>query len=221
MQHALPENGNVTSQEQCQAMSTNGTPGEKPRLLIVIGSVRDGRVGKAVGDWFARFAAEQGAFDISVADLKELDLPLMTEPNHPRLRRYTQEKTKQWSGIVDAADAIVLVMPEYNYAATAPVINAIDYLVHEWAYKPVGLVSYGGVSGGLRAAQSIKPLLTSLNMMPIKDGVMIQFIANQIDQSTGEFQPIDSHISSAQTMLAGLQLWEAALRTMRAPVAAS
>jgi NAD(P)H-dependent FMN reductase len=216
----LPDEGKATIQEQYRGMSTNGTSGEQPRLLVVIGSVRDGRAGKAVGDWFTRFAAEQGAFEVTVADLKELDLPLMTEPNHPRLRQYTQEKTKQWSGIVDAADAIVLVMPEYNYAATAPVINAIDYLVHEWAYKPVGLVSYGGVSGGLRAAQSIKPILTTLDMMPLKDGVMIQFVANQIDKTTGEFQPTDSHISSAQTMLAALQQWEAALRTLRAPVAA-
>jgi NAD(P)H-dependent FMN reductase len=201
-------------------MTATGPFADKPQLMIVIASVRDGRVGKAVGDWFTQIAEEHGAFDVTVADLKELDLPLMTEPNHPRLRQYTQEKTKQWSAMVDAADAFVFVMPEYNFAATAPLINAIDYLVQEWAYKPVGLVSYGGVSGGLRAAQSIKPLITSMSMMPIKEGVTIQFVANQIDKETGAFQPIDSHLSSAESMLNSLHQWEAALRTMRAPVPA-
>jgi NAD(P)H-dependent FMN reductase len=201
-------------------MTTNGHFGQKPALMVIIASVREGRVGGAVGDWFARLAGDHGAFNVTVADLKELDLPLMTEPNHPRLRQYTQPKTREWSAMVDAADAFVLVMPEYNYSATAPLINALDYLVQEWAYKPVGLVSYGGVSGGLRAAQHIKSVLTGLQMMPMKEGVTVQFVANQIDSGSGDFQPIDSHVSSANDMLNALVRWEAALRTMRAPVAA-
>jgi len=207
--------------EYIAAMTSNGLFERKPTLMIIIGSVRDGRAGKAVGDWFTGIAGNHGGFDVTVADLKELDLPLMTEPNHPRLRRYTQDKTKEWSAMVDAADAFVLVMPEYNYSATAPVINALDYLVQEWAYKPVGIVSYGGVSGGLRAAQHIKPLLTALNMMPLKEGVTIQFVANQINAETGGFEAsTDSIASSAGTMLDSLVRWEAALRAMRAPVAA-
>jgi NAD(P)H-dependent FMN reductase len=188
---------------------------QKPRLMVIIASVRDGRVGKAVGEWFTACAKEHGAFEVTVADLKELDLPLMTEPNHPRLQQYTQDKTIQWAAMVDAADAFALVMPEYNYSATAPLINALDYLVQEWAYKPVGLVSYGGVSGGLRAQQHIKPLITGLNMMPLKEGVTIQSVSNQIDKETGAFRPIDSHGSSSATMLDALVKWEGALRTLR------
>ena len=46
-------------------------------------------------------------------------------------------------------------------------LNAIDYLFHEWAYKPAAFVSYGGLSGGTRSQQSAKPVLTSMKMMPI------------------------------------------------------
>ncbi|HWV24493.1 MAG TPA: NADPH-dependent FMN reductase [Thermomicrobiales bacterium] len=188
----------------------------KPRLLVIVASVRDGRVGKAVADWFVDFARAHDAFEIEVADLKELDLPLMTEPNHPRLKDYTQEKTWEWSRMVEAADAFAFVMPEYNFAATAPLINALDYLVQEWAYKPVGLVTYGGVSAGLRAAQSIKPLVTTLSMMPIKEAIAIQWVAKQVDDD-GRFEPIESHISSGTAMLDALVKWERALSTMRAP----
>jgi NAD(P)H-dependent FMN reductase len=193
----------------------------KPRLMVVIASIREGRVGKAVGEWFTGFATEHGSFGVTVADLKEIDLPPMTEPNHPRLKQYTQEKTKEWSAMVEAADAFVFVMPEYNHFATAPLISAIDYLVQEWAHKPVGLVSYGGVSGGLRAAQSIKPLITSMNMMPVKDGVAIQSVSSQINGETGKFVPTDSHESSATAMLNALVQWEKAMHQFRVPSVAS
>ncbi len=197
-------------------MGLNGQPERTPTLMIVIASMRDGRAGKPVGEWFERVAREHGGFDVTVADLKEIDLPLMTEPNHPRMKRYTQPKTWAWSERVEAADAFAFVMPEYNYGASAPLINALDYLSQEWAYKPVGLVSYGGVSGGLRAQQHLKPKLSTLNMHPVKEGVSIHLVANHIDD--GVFTPIDSHVSSANDMLDSLLRWESALSTMREPI---
>ncbi len=198
-------------------MGINGQSDRTPTLMIVIASMRDGRAGLPVARWFEGVARERGGFDVTVADLKEIDLPLMTEPNHPSQKQYTQPKTWGWSERVDAADAFVFVMPEYNFTTTAPLINAIDCLVQEWAYKPVGLVSYGGVSGGLRAAQHLKPKLTALNMHPVKEGVTIQFVAKQIED--GAFTPIDSHVRSANDMLDSLVKWEGALRTLRQPVA--
>lgn len=40
---------------------------------------------------------------------------------------------------VDAADAYAFVMPEYNYFPPPSLVNALDYLVTEWTYKPAGL----------------------------------------------------------------------------------
>jgi NAD(P)H-dependent FMN reductase len=67
---------------------------------------------------------------------------------------------------VDAADAFAFVHPEYNYGMTAPLKNALDFLNEEWRYKPVGLVSYGGVSAGTRASQMIKQVATTLEALP-------------------------------------------------------
>lgn len=200
-------------------MGLNGTSDRTPTLMIVIASMRDGRAGLPVGEWFEGVAREHGGFDIDVADLKEIDLPLMTEPNHPRLGTYTQPHTWAWSERVAAADAFVFVMPEYNYGASAPLINALDYLFREWHHKPVGLVSYGGVSGGLRGAQHIKQKITTLSMMPLSQGVAIQFVNDHI--ADGVFQPSDAQASSATDMLDALQAWEAALRTMREPAPAA
>ncbi len=90
----------------------------------------------------------------------------MDEPHHPKLARYAHEHTRAWSAVVDRADAVVLVFPEYNHSFPATVKNALDYLHREWADKAVGLVSYGGASSGLRAAAALKPVLTCLRMVP-------------------------------------------------------
>src|SRR6185437_2310461 len=149
-------------------------------LMIVIASTRPGRLGLPVARWFRERAEAQGSFAIDVVDLATLDLPFMDEPKHPRLRQYVHQHTKEWSVRVDAADAFVFVMPEYNFGFTAPLKNAIDYLHSEWAYKPVGLVSYGGVSAGTRAAQMIKQVVTTLKMTPLTEAVSIPFIAQFI-----------------------------------------
>jgi NAD(P)H-dependent FMN reductase len=186
-----------------------------PRLLIVIASTRPGRVGLPVGRWFESHARAHGAFDIDVADLAEIELPFMDEPNHPRLRQYTHQHTRDWSARVEAADAFAFVMPEYNYGFTAPLKNAIDYLHMEWQYKPVGLVSYGGVAAGTRAAQMVKQVVTTLKMTPLVEAVSIPFVAQFVDDE-GVLQPNEVMEQSATAMLDEMLRTAEALRGLRA-----
>ena len=203
------EGNNPLSDNQ---VSTRDEPVWRPRLLVIIASTRPGRVGLPIGQWFAQQAEAQGDFVVQVVDLAELNLPFMDEPNHPRLRAYTHQHTKDWSATVNAADAIVLVMPEYNHGYTAPLKNAIDYLMHEWMYKPVGFVSYGGVSSGLRAVQSLKPILSALKMVPIPEAVPISLMNSPFNES-GELQPTDQMNDAANGMLRALRTWVDTLRT--------
>jgi NAD(P)H-dependent FMN reductase len=191
--------------------SVKDEPIWRPRLMIIIASTRPGRVGLPVGQWFARQAEAQGDFVVQVVDLAELNLPFMDEPNHPRMRAYTKQHTKDWSAMVDAADAIVLVTPEYNHGYVAPLKNAIDFLMHEWMYKPVGLVSYGGVSGGLRAVQMLKPTLSALKMIPLPEAVPIPMVSGHFDEQ-GEFQATDQLNDAASGMLGALRTWVDTLR---------
>jgi NAD(P)H-dependent FMN reductase len=186
----------------------------KPVLQILVASTRPGRVGLPVAEWFRDRAEAEGSFEVDFADLAAIDLPLMDEPNHPRLRQYTHDHTREWSARVDAADAFVFVMPEYNYGFTAPLKNAIDFLHQEWAYKPVGLVSYGGVAAGTRAAQMIKQVVTTLRMTPVFEAVSIPFVAKFIDDE-GVLQANEVMEKAADAMLAELGRLEAALRPLR------
>ncbi len=172
----------------------------KPVLAIVIGSTRPGRVGPKFAAWFRSRAIEHGGFEVELVDLAALKLPFLDEPGFPRLHQYVHEHTINWGRIVERCDAFVFVTPEYNFGYSAVLKNAIDYLSQEWADKPVGFLSYGGVAAGTRAVQQLKQVVTALKMIPIAESVNIPFFSQFIDDS-GTVRPNDLMTRSADAML--------------------
>jgi NAD(P)H-dependent FMN reductase len=157
------------------------------KLMIIVGSVRPGRIGPAIAEWVRESVLARGDFEVDYVDLLELGLPFMDEPNHPRLRAYTKQHTLDWSARVDAADAVILVTPEYNHSFSPALKNALDYLSAEWWRKPVAFVSYGGVSGGSRGVTAIEPVVVGLGMVRVGAEVEIPFAARLI--TDGVFAP--------------------------------
>lgn len=184
------------------------------KLQTIICSTRPGRVGPSVASWFNGLANAHDAFDASLVDLMEFQLPVYDELNHPRMQKYMHDHTRAWSRSVSEADAYVFVIPEHNFCPPASFTNALNYLYNEWNYKPCGFVSYGGVSGGLRSAQLAKQLVTSLKMMPIPEGVMVQMPWDLLDENKA-FQPNEHHAASGTAMLEELLKWATALLTIR------
>jgi NAD(P)H-dependent FMN reductase len=183
-------------------------------LLVVVASTRPGRIGLPVSQWFVDVAKEHGGFQVSVADLAEENLPLLDEPHHPRLRRYQHDHTKRWSEKVDAADAIVFVLPEYNYALGAALKNALDYLHAEWNYKPAGVVSYGGVSAGTRSAMALQGVAYSLRLWMTPVAVNIPFVQTLLED--GVIKASESMTNAAAAMLDELSKLAPALAPLRA-----
>ena len=187
-----------------------------PRLHTVIVSTRPTRIGPSVAQWFHEFAKAHGKFDAHLVDLAEFNLPLVDEPHHPMRRQYTQEHTKKWTASVNAADAFVFVTPEYNYTEPPSLANAFDYAYWEWQYKPVGFVSYGGVSGGLRSAQTARLHASTLKMAPIPEGVALPKVFNQLKD--GKFTASELNEQGASAMLHELLKWTDALSGLREQV---
>ncbi|MGQ9426523.1 NADPH-dependent FMN reductase [Gilvimarinus sp. F26214L] len=184
------------------------------KLQTIISSTRPGRVGLSVGQWFNRFAEAHGGFETRLVDIADFNLPVYDEPAHPRLQQYENDHTKAWSSTVAEADAYVFVLPEYNYFAPPSLVNALDYVYNEWNYKPCGFVSYGGVSGGIRSTQVAKQLVTTLKMMPMVEGVMVQMPWDRMDDNKA-FKSDELIDDSATAMLDELQKWGQALKAMR------
>jgi len=186
------------------------------KLQTIVASTRPGRAGLSIGAWFNGVVAAHKDFQAELIDLKAVNLPMFDEPNHPRLRQYVHQHTKDWSATIDAADAFVIVLPEYNHAFPASIKNALDYLSHEWADKPLGFVSYGGVSGGTRAVQLLKPVANALGLLPAGE-VNIPFYAQY--RQDEQFTPPASFVDSANLMLNRMSKVGATLKAGRKELA--
>jgi len=184
-----------------------------PKLTVIVASVREGRSGESIAKWFVERATQHGRFDVQVADLRELNLPILDEPHHPRLKKYQHDSTKRWSAIVDGSDAFVFVTPEYNYTLPPALVNALDTVYVEWTYKPVAFVSYGGASGGMRSVQTAKLMVTGFKMMPMVEAVNIPFYTQLIEN--GVFKSNETHDKAVGPMLDELLRWSEALKTLR------
>ena len=184
------------------------------KLQTIVCSTRPGRIGPSIGQWFNDHANQQGSFESTLVDVADYNLPVFDEPHHPAMQKYEHEHTLKWSRTVVEADAYVFVIPEYNFCPPPSFVNAIDYLYKEWNYKPCAFVTYGGAGGGLRSAQVAKQQVTTVRMMPMVEGVMVQMAWDLLDDNQ-QFQAQDVHRESANGMLAELQKWATALKTMR------
>ena len=182
--------------------------------MIIVGSVREGRKGIAVAEWVRSQVGAVEGVELDFADLKEIELPLMTEPNHPRFKDYTQPKTIAWSQRVEAADAFIVVMPEYNFSYTAPVKNAFDHLSQEWHRKPIGFVTYGGVSAGTRAAATFQVVVTALGLVKTKVNVEIPMFTQFFDDND-DFVPNEILENALKGQIAEIRKLDPVLAQLR------
>lgn len=185
-----------------------------PHLNVIVASVREKRGGLQVAEWFVEVAKRHAKFEVELVDLKAVDLPLLAEPNHPRLQQYQHDYTKRWSETVSRGDAYVIVTPEYNHGAPPALVNALNYVYNEWNHKPAGFVSYGGVSAGLRSVIMAKTILVALKVMPVVEAVSLPFYAQSIKD--GVFQGSEANEKAAVAMLDELLRTTAALKALRA-----
>jgi NAD(P)H-dependent FMN reductase len=177
-------------------------------VLVVIGSTREGRFGPVPAAWIAARAAARPDLDVTVADLLDADLPaVMPRGPHPRVA--------DWAARVGAADAVVVVTPEYNHSVPASLKQAIDLVGPEWRAKPVALVSYGGVSGGLRASEHLRQVFAELHATTVRDTVSFHG-AHACFDADGQPHDRSGPDAAADVLLDQLTWWGLALRDARA-----
>ncbi|AYA27296.1 NAD(P)H-dependent FMN reductase [Rhodococcus rhodochrous J3] len=184
---------------------TTAAPNDPIRLEVVVASVRAGRIAPVVADWFAATARQRTEFDVGVLDLAETPLP-QDLSGGPAADAFTRR--------IGAADAFVVVTSEYNHGYPAALKTAIDTVKHEWRTKPVGFVSYGGLSGGLRAVEQLRQVVVEVHMVPVRQSVSFHRVKHAFaaDGTTTDEAAIDG----AERMLDQIAWWA---RTVRAGTA--
>ena len=185
-------------------MQSNG----RLHLAIIVGSTRVGRFAPTVASWFTGVAQSRGDLIVDVIDLAEAHLPDVlggrSIPDRPAI-----------SARLAMADAFVVVTPEYNHSFPAPLKAAIDWHSQEWRAKPVGFVSYGGRSGGVRAVEQLRQIFAELHSTTVRNAVSFHDAWSQFD-SDGQPTARDRYEAAANSMLDQLVWWGEALQEAKA-----
>jgi NAD(P)H-dependent FMN reductase len=181
---------------------------EQPlQLAVIVGSTREGRFGTTIARWFTAIARQRADMVVDVIDLAEVDVPAV-------LPRQPTAAMQAYAERIDRADAFVVVTPEYNHSFPASLKQAIDCVYLPWRRKPVGFVSYGGISGGLRAVEQLRLVFAELHATTVRESVSFQMAPALFDGS-GELTDAAGHTAATKTMLDDLVWWATALRTAR------
>ncbi|HUR25684.1 MAG TPA: NAD(P)H-dependent oxidoreductase [Candidatus Thermoplasmatota archaeon] len=154
-------------------------------IPVILGTVRDGRKSEHLARFvhsrlLMRAGVESTLIDPRdhdfgnlrgrVIDLPDLD-PQAPAPGVPitaELRRFIHQ--------MHAADGFVLVTPEYNYSFPGTLKNLLDVTHKPWNRKPFGLVACGGISGGLRAIDALRQVVSGLGAVCVPAHLPVQFI---------------------------------------------
>ncbi|MEU8378008.1 NAD(P)H-dependent oxidoreductase [Streptosporangium sp. NPDC048865] len=191
-------------------------PSETLNLAVIIGSVREGRFGPVVANWFAERAERHGRFTVDLVDLADTPLPLELPPMPPALEP-DMARPAEMAGLtrrIGAADAIVVVTPDYNRSFPASLKAAIDWHYTEWRAKAIGFVGYSGASGGLLAVEQLRQVFGELEAHTVRDYVSFPRYY-ELFGPDGTLKDPEGPDRAAQALLDQLLWWGSVLRDAR------
>ncbi|MFI9156891.1 NADPH-dependent FMN reductase [Kitasatospora aureofaciens] len=183
------------------------------KIAVILGSTRTGRFGPVVADWLLGHLDAREDMTADLVDLAATPLPTVFPSFGGELPPGEAELLAAVSPRLAAADAFVFVTPEYNHSFPAPLKNAIDWHNQQWHGKPIGFVSYGGLSGGLRAVAQLRVVMAELNSVTIRNTVSFHGAAQAFDADGKPRDPAAD--AAAKTLLDQLAWWAHALRDAR------
>lgn len=188
----------------------------KPTILVILGTTREGRRGIKVADWIMQNLSKRTDAKFELVDLRDWDFPFFNIPISPSTEKgkYENPLQKKWAKKINSADGFIIITPEYNHGYTAVLKNAMDYLWFEWNAKPVTFISYGGLSGGIRAVEQLRQVAIELEMIPIRHQVIIHRIRSAFDEN-GELKDNDFYLKQLNSTVEALAKWSLAMSSVR------
>ena len=144
------------------------------KIGIIVGSTRQNRAGRAVGEWVAARAEVRTEAEYELVDLADFNLPLLSSAVPPAAlnKQYAEPEVQAWSQKIDEVDGFIFVTPEYNHSIPAAFKNAVDVIGPEWMKKAVAFVGYGA-DGGVRSVEQWRISLANFNVYDIRNALAI------------------------------------------------
>jgi NAD(P)H-dependent FMN reductase len=134
---------------------------ERPLYIpVILGTARKGRASENVARFVLSEVARREGVESELIDIRDLRITFEDEGE--------AAKDAQFSEKMNRADALVIVVPEYNHGYPGLLKHALDTNLKEYIHKAVGLcgVSAGGF-GGTRVIENLLPVMRELGLVTI------------------------------------------------------
>jgi NAD(P)H-dependent FMN reductase len=128
-------------------------------IPVLLGTNRKDRQSESVARWvFSKMEANE-QIDPQFFDARDFDLP--TDDYGPAIGHLFPE----WQNAVLGADALVVVVPEYNHSFPGSLKSVLDLCLKEYIHKAVAIVGVSaGPFGGTRVIESLLPVVRELGL---------------------------------------------------------
>ncbi|MDP2696486.1 NADPH-dependent FMN reductase [Thalassospira sp.] len=182
---------------------------EKLNIAVIYGSAREGRFCDTVVNWALSRLQTDPDLCIDTVDPARLNLPARhVGDSHPGI--------DELCTAIGEADGFIVVTPEYNHSFTGELKLLIDAVRTPWKNKPLAFISYGGISGGLRAVEHLRLVFAEQHVATLRETVSFH---NVWDKFGTDGEPVDPVNADAALLrlTADLKWWGCALREARYP----
>ncbi|MEP0548027.1 MAG: NADPH-dependent FMN reductase [Rhodothermales bacterium] len=151
----------------CETSDGGDDNGGGLRFVVVYGSVRPKRQGIRAARFLVRQLETRG-HHVDLIDPVEVDLPLLTRTYSEYAEGEAPEPLERLAETYRAADGFLFVAGEYNHGLPPALKNLIDHFLHEYFWRPAGIVTYSaGSFGGARAGVHLRAVLGEVGLVTI------------------------------------------------------
>jgi NAD(P)H-dependent FMN reductase len=145
-------------------------------IPVLLGTARKGRMSAHAARFIVDLLNRRAGVTSALVDVSQLPLPVDDAGE--------AIKDAAFSATMAAADAVVIVAPEYNHSFPGLLKHALDSCLNEYIHKAVGLVGVSsGPFAGIRVVQSLLPVMRELGLVTIFWDINFGTIGKVFDES--------------------------------------
>ncbi|MFT5832122.1 MAG: NAD(P)H-dependent FMN reductase [Candidatus Paceibacteria bacterium] len=185
---------------------------ENKHIAVVLGTAREGRASEGVATAVVDVINTMEGHSSELVDVRDHVTAAVTVP--PWGVGGADENPTEWKSIVEKSHGLVLVTPEYNHSIPGELKLLLDSLTNSYVGKAVGLVGVtAGTLGAARVMDHVRPILNTLNMHVVKNGVHVSSVGEAVGSDGGFADPKTAEYT--QKMVEEISKLSTALATMK------
>jgi NAD(P)H-dependent FMN reductase len=151
--------------------------GERPLSIpVILGTTRKGRMSAHAARFVIGELEKRPGVETELVDIAAMPLPVDDAGESIKDAAFAEKMTR--------ADALVLVVPEYNRGFPGLLKHVLDSCLKEYIHKAVGIVGVSaGIFGGARVIENSLSVLRELGLVTIFWDVNIGSVGKVFDDS--------------------------------------